>query len=179
MQPSLRSFLRAGLFPAATSLLSLVFLTTASAQTQTAPSSSQSAAASTPAAQQRTVITNDDIALPSGSHPQRSAAPPEPQPASRAQKAAQPPAEGSANNTAEIAALQKQIRDKQKRIELLMHLFVADERQFVQSPTDAQPDSTAQARVHFEQEELRAETAACARLQTRLDALAAASGSSH
>jgi len=83
-------------------------------------------------------------------------------------------AEDLARKSAEIVVLQKQIKEKQKHIELLMHLFVTDERRFVQTPTDAEPDPTAQARIRQEQEELRAESAACARLQARLVALNAA-----
>jgi hypothetical protein len=56
-----------------------------------------------------------------------------------------------------------------------MHLFVADERQVLKSPTDPIEDPAAKARVRADQEELRAQSAACARLKARLDALTAAS----
>jgi hypothetical protein len=135
--------------------------------------------AQTPGPRPPTIITNDNITLPVVTPATRSATSPAPEPAACIQKAAPAPAEDSARKTAEIAALQKQIKDKQKRIELLMHLFVTDERKFVQSPTDTQADPTAQARVHSEQEELRAETAACARLNARLNALTAPGTSPH
>lgn len=60
-----------------------------------------------------------------------------------------------------------------------MHLFVTDERKFVQFPGDAQNDPDVEARIRAEQEELRAESAACAQLQARLDALLAANDSLH
>ncbi len=179
MCPFLRPCLSAGFFPAATGLLGLVLLSTASAQTTTNSSPSSPASASDSVPRQPVVITNENIGLPRITHPKHPPASSQPQPASLVQKTPQISAQDVADNTAEITALQKQIQNKRKRIELLMHLFVTDERQFVQSPTESQQDSEARARVHNEQEELRAETAACARLQARLDAVLASNISSH
>ena len=179
MPPFLRSCACTGPLPAAAGLLLLVLLPAAQAQSTTTSSASSPAPASNSGTQQRTVITNDNIGRPRVTPAQHPPAPLEPQPASLVQKTPNPSSQEVANNAVEIAALQKQIRDKRKRIELLMHLFVTDERHFVQFPTDAPADPAMEARIHVEQEELRAETAACARLQARLDALSAANTSSH
>lgn len=173
MRPSLRSPLSAALSAAIVIFFFLLLPRIARAQDNSRQSSSPS---TTPSSQkqlprQATVITNETINLPRPPRPPRPTAPPAPQPAPLVQTAPPAPAEDAAAKAAEIASLQKQIKDKQKRIELLMHLFATDERRFLQAPTDAQDDAAAQARVHSEQEELRAETAACARLQARLDAL--------
>jgi hypothetical protein len=124
---------------------------------------------------QVTVAANEAVTaqtvVPRSSRP---AATPAPQPAAQVQNVSNPAAaEDLARKSAEIVFLQRQIKEKQKRIELLMHLFVTDERQFVLSPTDVSADPTAQARLRQEQEELRSESAACARLQARLAALTA------
>ena len=92
-----------------------------------------------------------------------------------AQKEATIPDEDAARKVSEITALQKELKAKQERVELLMHLFVADERQVLKSPTDPIEDPAAKARVRADQEELRAQSAAGARLKARLDALTAAS----
>lgn len=83
--------------------------------------------------------------------------------------------EAAAQKALEIAALQRELKAKQERAELLMHLFVADERQFIISPTNPIDDPATKARIRAEQEELRAESAACARLKARLDELTTAS----
>lgn len=90
-----------------------------------------------------------------------------------AQKEATIPEEDSAQKALEIAGLQKELKAKQERVELLMHLFVADEQQFVRSPTDPIEDPRVKERIRVEQEELRAQSMACARLKARLDALTA------
>lgn len=92
-----------------------------------------------------------------------------------AQKDATLPGGGAAPKALEIASLQKELKAKQERVELLMHLFATDERQFLISPTDPIEDPATKARIRAEQEELRAQSAACARLKARLDALTAAS----
>ncbi|HKM66585.1 MAG TPA: hypothetical protein VJX70_05405 [Candidatus Acidoferrum sp.] len=117
------------------------------------------------------VITNDTISAQvfprTGNTP--------PAPAAHSDGASQKEARSSETDAAvkagEIASLQKELKAKQKRVELLMHLFVTDERRFVQFPTDPIDDPAAKARIRAEQEELRAESAACARLQRRIDAL--------
>lgn len=163
MQPSLRFHVSAGLIATVAGALFLVFPSIVLAQ----DSSSSGTVPQKP--RQATVITNDNIKLPVQPAP-RPASSPAPQPASLV-VTTPPPAADAAAKTSEIVALQKQIKEKQKRIELLMHLFATDERLFLQSPTDSQGDPTTQNRIRLEQEEIRAESAACARLQTRLDAL--------
>ena len=78
-----------------------------------------------------------------------------------------------AQKAAEIATLQQQIKDKQKRIALLMRLFVDDEKQFVIDPANADGDPVAAERRKYEQDELRWETAELAKLKARLVELAA------
>jgi len=98
-------------------------------------------------------------------------------PAVESRRAAQEEAtsqeEDSARKALEIAGLQQELQAKQERVELLMHLFVADEPQFVRSPTDPIEDPRVKERIRAEQEELRAQSAACARLKARLDVLMA------
>jgi len=117
-----------------------------------------------PASRQIQVVTNGHAAAASSQQ-----APVQPQNVSNPVAA-----EDLARKSAEIVVLQKQIKEKQKHIELLMRLFVTDEQRFAQTPADAEPDPAAQTRVRQEQEELRVESAACARLQARLLALTAA-----
>jgi hypothetical protein len=87
-----------------------------------------------------------------------------------------PPGEGlqhrdsaEANETAckaaEIASVEQQIKDKQKRIVLLLRLFVEDERGFVNDPSNVNVDSTVAERRRYEQDELHWETAELARLK--------------
>ena len=102
---------------------------------------------------------------------QRGTTTPVPQPANLVQKDQQLAIEDAMKKSAEIAALQKQIQEKRKKIELLLRLFTTDERSFMQSPTEPNADPTIQDRQRREQEELRRESVECAGLQARLDAL--------
>jgi hypothetical protein len=77
---------------------------------------------------------------------------------------------------AEIAAVERQIQDKQKRIALLMRLFVKDERPFLNDPENTHGDTTAQDRRKYEQDELLYETAELAKLKAKLEELTAAGG---
>jgi len=123
---------------------------------------------------QVTGITSETVAQPVVTRSSRPAPSPAPQPAAQLQNVSNPTAvEDLARKSAEVVFLQKQIKEKQSRIELLMHLFVTDERQFVQSQPDVSTDPAVQARLRQEQEELRSESTACARLQARLAALIA------
>jgi len=79
--------------------------------------------------------------------------------------------EDAAAKNAEIAALEKQIQDKQKRIALLMRLFVNDERPFLVNPGDVAANSAAQERRKYEQDELLYEAAEIARLRERVERL--------
>jgi len=175
MLPSLRSRAHDGFLAVSFSLMGLLLPASAHAQ---APSTTSASSGQKPLTRQITVITNENIGLSLVSHAAKPAGPGNPQPAPAVEKAPGVSPEEAARKDAEIAALRKQIKDKQKRIELLMHLFVTDERKFVQFP-DTQTDPDVELRVRAEQEELRAESAACARLEARLDALLAANGSPH
>ena len=75
---------------------------------------------------------------------------------------------------AEIASLEKQIQDKQKKILLLMQLFVYDEQGFLRDPGSHQADPELRERRQSEQNELHEETAKLAQLKTRLNELTAA-----
>jgi hypothetical protein len=66
--------------------------------------------------------------------------------------------------TEEIAALQQQIKDKQKRIAFLLRLFVDDEKAFLVDPSNANTDPVATERRQYEQDELRWETAELGKL---------------
>jgi hypothetical protein len=68
----------------------------------------------------------------------------------------------------EIATLQQQIKDKQKRITLLLRLFVDDEKAFVMNPAGGNTDPVVAERRRYEQDELRWETAELWKLRARL-----------
>lgn len=70
--------------------------------------------------------------------------------------------------TEEIAAVQQQIKDKQRRIALLMRLFVDDEKAFLMDPAGGNTDRVAAERRRYEQDELRWETAELEKLKTKL-----------
>ena len=83
------------------------------------------------------------------------------------------PMDDTGRTAAEISSLETQIKDKQKRIVLLMRLFVDDERSFVSDPSNTKVDSVVQDRRKYEQDELLWETAELARLKARLNELTA------
>ena len=170
MKASLGYCFPAGVMPIATGIFVLLFFSVAQGQDTSQPPGTPS---QKPAPRQVTVVTNENIKLSAVQPGARAAAPAAPQAASLIVKTPVVPSEDAAAKTSEIIALQKQIKDKQKRVELLMRLFAADERRFLQAPTEAQEDPAAQARIRAEQDELRAESTACARLRTRLDTLTA------
>ena len=79
---------------------------------------------------------------------------------------------------AEMASLEKQIQDKQKRIVLLMRLFVNDERPFLNDPGNPKGDEASQERRKYEQDELLWETSQLAKLKAGLNELKAAKSGS-
>lgn len=83
-------------------------------------------------------------------------------------------AEGTEKKAAEIASLEKQIKDKMTRITLLMRLFVNDEKAFIVDPANPKGDEATQDRRRYEQDELLWETAELAKLKARLNKIAAA-----
>jgi hypothetical protein len=83
-------------------------------------------------------------------------------------------AEEKAQKVAEIAYLEQQIREKTKRITLLLRLFVKDERTFLNDPANAQVVGPTAERRQYEQDELKWETAELAKLKGRLREITAA-----
>ena len=119
------------------------------------------------------VITNDDISLLAARPPAKSAETP------KAEADADPAATESAGvpqdpekRKAEMVALEHQIKERQRRIELLMRMFVLDEQAFLTDPSGQSEDEEARAKRKFEQEELLQQGKEIARLQKRLDLLA-------
>jgi len=95
------------------------------------------------------------------------------EPANAAAKESASTADDPAQRKAEIAALEKQIAEKRKRVELLMRLFVTDEKAFLKDPLSPEEDAATQERRKYEQQELLWEGSEVARLQARLEALKA------
>jgi len=121
-----------------------------------------------PARKPDQVITNDSIALLAV----RRAAPVIVAPAAEATKKDEAAAaDEAAKKAAEIASVEKQIKDKQQRITLLMRLFVDDEQTFLRDPANTQADPAAVERRQYEQDELRWETAELAKLKARWEEL--------
>jgi hypothetical protein len=81
--------------------------------------------------------------------------------------------EKAAITEAEIALLRQQLKDKQKKVELLMRMFNTDERQFLIDPSGQTGDGDAVAKRRFEQEELRRTAAEVAALRGKLEPLTA------
>ncbi|HTZ31553.1 MAG TPA: hypothetical protein VMH31_03800 [Methylomirabilota bacterium] len=115
------------------------------------------------------VITNDTIGLLAVRRaPRVLPASPVP-PATPAVAEENAKADAAARKAAEIAALEKQIQEKQKRIALLMKLFVDDEREFLKYGGAAEANPVAQERRRYEQDELRWETAELAKMKAGLE----------
>ena len=70
---------------------------------------------------------------------------------------------------AEIAALEQQIKEKQRKIQLLMRMFVLDEEAFLKDPSGQSEEEETRAKRRFEQEELLQEGKEVARLRARLE----------
>ncbi len=77
-------------------------------------------------------------------------------------------ADETARKAAELASLEQQIGDNQKRIVLLLRLFVDDERAFLNDPANTNVNPAVAERRRYEQDELRWETAELARLKAKL-----------
>jgi len=120
------------------------------------------------------VITNDPVALLAVRKAPPYIAPAATQPAATATDEAGTVPEDTEKRAAEIALLEKQIQDKQKKIVLLMRLFVTDERPFLDNPGNPKGDEASQDRRKYEQDELLWETSELAKLKTKLNALTAA-----
>jgi hypothetical protein len=79
----------------------------------------------------------------------------------------------AAKKSEEIAAIEKQILEKQKRIALLMRLFVNDEPAFLIDPTKKDVEAAVRERRKYEQDELLFESAEIARLRAKAETLKA------
>ncbi len=121
-----------------------------------------------PARKPDQVITNDSIALLAVRRAAPMTVASEAEAAKKDEAAA---ADEAAKKAAEIASVEKQIKDKQKRITLLMRLFVDDEQTFLRDPGNTQADPAAVERRQYEQDELRWETAELAKLEARWEEL--------
>ena len=82
--------------------------------------------------------------------------------------------ESSEKKHSEIGAMGQQVKEKQSKIELLMHMFVLDEQTFLRDPSGLHEDEETRAKRQFEQQELLGEARELARLQTRFSLLTAA-----
>jgi len=124
-----------------------------------------------PVRQTNQIISNDTIALLAVRRPVRML-PPETLPtASPTAVDESTTTDASARRAAEIAALDTQVREKRKRIALLLKLFVDDEKEFLKNGGAAEANPAAQERRRYEQDELRWETAELAKMTARLEQL--------
>lgn len=179
MKPSLRVFFPRVCFPIV--LLAGVFGVCDVSRAQSPEKAAQTPASPKKAGPQKPtrdtgwVTTNDSVSLLSVRKAPRIVEAPAAE-SDAAASAEQGASDEAAKKAAEIAAVEKQIQDKQKRIALLMRLFVNDERPFLNDPANTHGDTTAQDRRKYEQDELLYETAELAKLKARLQELTAASG---
>lgn len=72
---------------------------------------------------------------------------------------------------AELAALRLELKDKQRKLELLMKMFVTDEQAFIRDPSGQRGEDEAKMKLRYEQEELRQQTAEIGRLRAQMEAL--------
>jgi hypothetical protein len=72
---------------------------------------------------------------------------------------------------AEIVAVRQELKDKQRKLELLMKMFVTDEQTFIRNPSGQYGDDDLSMKRRYEQEELRKQAAEIGQLRARLDAL--------
>lgn len=115
-----------------------------------------------PARKNDQVITDDPIALLAV-----------PRDASSGAETTKPAADARPDASADLGLLEKQIKEKQSRIVLLLRLFVDDEKKFVMDPTNPAVDTATKERRKYEQDELLWETAELAKLKARWEELKA------
>ncbi len=113
------------------------------------------------------VITNDSIALLAVPRVPAVIASPAVEDVRGLTKERSPGVDEGARKAADVASVEQQIKEKQKRIALLMRLFVDDERAFLIDPGNMKVDAAVAERRRYEQDELRWETAELARLTER------------
>lgn len=78
------------------------------------------------------------------------------------------------NRKTEILALERQFKEKQRQIELLMRIFVCDEQAFLKDPSGQLEDDDARAKRKFEQEELLENAKEIAHLRAKLNLITSA-----
>ena len=71
----------------------------------------------------------------------------------------------------ELASLRLELKDKQRKLELLMKMFVTDEQAFIRNPSGQNGEDEAQMKRRYEQEELRKQTAEIGRLRAQMEVL--------
>jgi len=155
----------------------LSFTPVAWAQTEDKPAQNEKAQTSSapqkPVHKPHTVITNDSIVRLADRSSARPGEPPLAGPTTPPARESTSSADDAAQRKAEMASLEKLIKEKRQRVELLMRLFVTDEKAFLKDPLNPNEDSATQERRRYEQDELRWEGSEVARLQARLDTLKA------
>jgi hypothetical protein len=117
------------------------------------------------------VLTDDDIGLLVARQPATSA---DAQKTDSAAKDSPAIPQDPEQRKAEIAALQQAIKEKQSKMQLLMHMFVIDEEAFLKDPTGESENEDARAKRHFEQDELLREGKEVGQLRARLELLQSA-----
>lgn len=117
------------------------------------------------------VLTDDDIGLLVARDPGKSTDAAKADPAAKDSPAIPQDPE---QRKAEIAALEQQIKEKQSKMQLLMHMFVIDEGAFLKDPTGDSENEDARAKRHFEQDELLREGKEVGQLRARLELLQSA-----
>jgi hypothetical protein len=118
-------------------------------------------------------LTDDDIALLAPRPAANSAETPKTDAAAEpATKASAEAPQNPEERKAEIAALEKQVKEKQRKIQLLMRMFVLDEEAFLKDPSGQSEEEEARAKRRYEQEELLQEGKEVARLRARLEQIA-------
>lgn len=76
----------------------------------------------------------------------------------------------------ELVALRQEIQEKQRKLELLMKMFVADEQTFIRNPGGESGDDDLAMKRRYEQAELRKQAVEIGQLRERLDVLTKLAG---
>lgn len=75
---------------------------------------------------------------------------------------------------AELAALRQELKDRQRKLELLMKMFVTDEQAFIRNPGGQSGEDEPQMKRRYEQGELRQQAAEIGRVRARMEGLSKA-----
>lgn len=71
----------------------------------------------------------------------------------------------------ELIAVRQTLKEEQRKLELLMKMFVADEQVFLRNPNGEYGDDDLAMKRRYEQEEMRKQAAEIGQLRARMDAL--------